>query len=642
MSLRKTLLTLGACLAIATTLDAQTIVTIAGGGSDEGRPALASGLVTPSALAVDMAGNIYVAETYRGRVRKVDVTTGTVRTVASGLLLDEHPGLAVDDAGNLFIGDTRHYRVIEVAAGNGTVSTLLTDIIATGIAVDASGVYITDSTRNRVLRLTPATGEVTTYAGKGGEQGFGGDAGLATAAAFANPTSLALDRSGNLFINDFGNHRIRRVDAVTGIVTTVAGNGAFVTSGDNGPARNAGLAQAFSVAVDADGNLFIADMHDHRVRRVDATTNVIAPFAGNGSGKYSGDDGAATQASLNVPAGVAVDGTGNLYILDTGNHRIRKVDALSGVITTVVGGASGDGGPATAAVLNSIGGMAVDAAKNVYISDTTANRVARVDAATRIVATIAGGVSGFSGDDTPALGAGLHPRGVATDAAGNVYIADSVNRRTRMVDAASGSIATIEQSTSPIGVAVDASGDVYVTDALEHALRKVATASGDITVDAVDLAIASSGLAVDRSGNVYVPEPERHRVQKVAADGTITTVAGMDGAAGFDGDHALAVDAHLNRPSGVAVDRAGNLYIADTANHRVRRVDAVTGVITTVAGNGSSGFAGDYGPATGATLNSPTSIAVDSDGLLYIADTGNERIRVVGGNSSRRRAAGRH
>lgn len=636
---RKAVLTAGACLAITATLTAQTIITIAGGGSDEGRPALASGLVTPSGLAVDKAGNIYVAETWRGRVRKVDAATGTVTTVASGLNLDGHAGLAVDDAGNLFIGDTQHFRVIEVAAGTGIVSTLLTDIVAPGIAADASGIYITDSTRNRVLRIAPGTREVTTFAGQVGGQSFGGDNGPATAATLANPTSLALDPSGNLFIDDFGNHRIRRVDAATGIITTVAGNGGFGTSGDNGPARDASLAGAFSVAVDADGNLFIADLKDHRIRRVDAATNVIAPVVGNGVAKFSGDGGPATEASLNVPAGVAVDSAGNLYVLDNGNHRIRKVDARSGVITTVVGGASGDGGPATAAVLNSIGGIAVDAAKNVYISDATANRVAKVHAATRIITTIAGGVSGFSGDGGPAVGAGLTPRGVAADNAGNVYIADSLNKRTRKVDAANGSITTIEESRFPIGVAVDASGDIYVTDAIEDVLRKIVAVTGSITVVARDLAIDSSGLAVDTAGNVYFPAPERHRVQKLGADGSITTVAGTNSVAGFAGDGALAVNAHLNRPSGVAVDRAGNLYIADTSNHRIRRVDAVTGIITTIAGNGSRGFAGDYGPATAAMLNNPSSIAVDDAGLLYIADTGNERIRVVGG-ASRRRAVG--
>ena len=637
---RTAVTTLAACLAFAATLTAQTIVTIAGGGSDEGRPALASGLVTPTGLAVDSVGNIYVAEAYRGRVRKVDAATGTVTTIATGLNLNNPAGLAVDPTGNVYIGDTQNFRVLKVAAGTGVVSTVLEGLIASGIAADGSGVYITDSTANRVLRIDPATGAIATFAGRGGGQAYGGDFGPATAASFSNPISLALDSSSNLFIVDFGNHRIRRVDAVTGFITTVAGTGSFDTSGDNGPARSAGLGGPIAVAVDPEGNIFITDLKDHRVRRVDAATRVIAPVIGNGSASYSGDNGPAKNATLNTPAGVVADAAGNLYILDSGNHRIRKVAAGSGVITTAVGGASGDNGPATAAVLNSIGGIAVDALKNVYISDATANRVAKIAASTRTITTFAGGVGGFSGDDGPAVGAGLNPRGVAIDRAGNLYIADSFNKRIRNVEAATGTITSIgEGSRFPIGVAADASGNIYTTDAVEDALRKIATGNGITTVEAQLLAIDSSGVAVDTRGNVYFAEPSLHRIQKFDTAGNITTVAGTSSVPGFSGDRGLAVNARLNSPYGVAVDRAGNLYIADTSNHRIRRVDALTGIITTIAGNGSPGFAGDHGPATAAMLNNPSSIAVDDSGILYIVDTGNERIRAIV-DSTRRRAAG--
>ncbi|HEX8153805.1 MAG TPA: hypothetical protein VF698_11800 [Thermoanaerobaculia bacterium] len=638
---RTAVITLAACLAFAATLTAQTIVTIAGGGTDEGRPALASGLVTPTGLAVDRAGNIYVAESYRGRVRKVDAATGTVTTIATGLHLDNPTGLAVDPAGNVFIGDTQNFRVLKVAAGSGIVSTVLTGIIASGIAADDSGVYVADSTANRVLRIAPATGAITTFAGKGGGQAYGGDFGPATSAALSNPISLALDEASNLFIVDFGNHRIRKVDATTGFISTVAGTGSFNTSGDNGPARSAGLAGPIAVAVDAGGNLFIADHKEHRVRRVDAETKVIAPIIGTGSPGYAGDGGPAGEAALNTPTALAVDAAGNLYIQDSGNHRIRKV-AANGTIATAVGGASGDDGPATGAVLNAIAGIAVDATGNVYVSDATANRVAKVAAGTRTITTFAGGVGSFSGDDVPAVGAGLDPRGVATDRRGNVYIADASNKRTRKVDVATGTITTIgEGSRFPIGVAVDAFGNVYTTDAVEDALRKIAAVTGITTVLAQELAIDSSGVAVDAAGNVYFAEPGRHRIRKFDTAGNLTTVAGTDSVAGFSGDKGPAVNARLNGPSGVAVDRAGNVYIADTANHRIRRVDAQTGIITTIAGNGTSGFAGDHGPAAAAMLNNPSSLAVDDAGIVYIADSGNERIRAIVGVTRRRAVTAR-
>jgi sugar lactone lactonase YvrE len=284
-----------------------------------------------------------------------------------------------------------------------------------------------------------AQGIITTVAGNG-TAGFGGDGGPATSARLNSPFGVAVDSSGNLFIADFQNHRIRKVDAITGIITTVAGSGptGFLAggfSGDGDPATSARLNSPFGVAVDSSGNLFIADSFNDRIRRVDASTGIITTVAGGGF--VFGDGGPATSARLDFPSGVAVDSSGNLFIADTLNERIRRVDASTGIITTVAGGGFvlGDGGPATSATLVLPFGMALDAVGNLFIADRFNDRLRKVDAATGIITTVAGiGTAGFSGDGGPATSASLaEPVGVALGAAGNLFIADSSNQRIRRV-----------------------------------------------------------------------------------------------------------------------------------------------------------------------------------------------------------------
>ena len=304
--------------------------------------------------------------------------------------------------------------------------------------MDGTGnLYIADS-RNHNIRRVDASGTITTIAGTG-SRGYNGDGGPAIQAQLNYPTGVAVDATGNLYIADSGNHRTRRVDA-RGVITTIAGTGSGGYSGDNGPAAQAQLARPEGMAIDRAGNLYIADFGNDRIRRVDAR-GVITTIAGTGERGYSGDNGPAAQAQLAFPRGVTVDGVGNLYIAEYGNHRIRQVDAR-GIITTIAGIAYhglagsyfGDGGPAIEAGLNFPQGVAVDGAGNVYIADTSNNRIRRVDARGGIT-TIAGiGDNGFSGDGGLAVQARIaEPFDVAVDGAGNLYIAEYGNRRIRVL-----------------------------------------------------------------------------------------------------------------------------------------------------------------------------------------------------------------
>jgi len=309
---------------------------------------------------------------------------------------------------------------------------------------------------------------------------------------------------------------------------------------------------------------------------------------------------------LILPSALVFDSAGNLYFAETGSHVIRKVDT-TGNITTIAGtgtqGFSGDAGPGAAATLDSPQGLALDSANNLYIADTHNHRIRKLNLTTGIITTIAGTTPGFSGDGASAISAQLNlPTALALDAAGNLYLADTGNHRIRKSTMATGIITTIA-GTGTQGY------------------------SGDASL-ALSAAIDSpTGLALDSANNLYLADTHNHRIRKLnLTTGIITTIAGT-GQPGFSGDTASASTATLALPHGLTTDSTGNLYLADTANHRIRRIDAVTGMITTIVGDGTQAFSGDNGPPTAASLDSPTATSLSPANNLTLSDTGNQRIR---------------
>jgi uncharacterized protein (TIGR03437 family) len=646
---------------------AGVLTVVAGNGiagySGDGGPATRASLAGPNGVAMDSAGNLYIVDMYNNRIRKV-ISGGTITTVvgdgfqgtddyglfsgrfsgdggpATGASLSLPAGVAVDSAGNLYIADQKNDRVRKVSPG-GTITTVAGGFQGTygygrfsgdggpatgaslywpeGVAVDSAGnLYIADTFNNRIRKVSP-NGTITTVAGNGYVTYFA-DGGPATSASLAVPCGVALDSTGNLYIADTLNHRIRKVSP-GGMITTVAGdgfsddtssNGRY--SGDGGPATSASLNWPSGAAVDSAGNLYIADSANNRIRKVNPG-GAITTFAGNGSYKFAGDGQSAANAALNGPAGVALDPAGNLYIAEYRNHRVRKVSP-GGIITTVAGNGtpiySGDGGPATSASLDQPFGVAVDAVGNLYIADTENSRIRKVSPG-GIITTVAGGGSIlYLGDGGPATSASLaHPEGVAVDSAGNLYIADWLNNRIRKV--------------SSWGMITTVAGDGF-----EDASSNRGRYSGDGGPATSASLNRPCGVAVDAvlGGNLYyIADSYNNRIRRVSLSGTITTVAG-NGNDSYSGDGGPATSASLDWPSGVAVDSAGNLYIADIYNSRIRKVNPV-GIISTVAGNFGWGYSGDGGPATAASLKDPSGVAVDPVGNLYIADRDNDRIRKV-------------
>jgi uncharacterized repeat protein (TIGR01451 family) len=409
------------------------------------------------------------------------------------------------------------------------------------------------------------------------------------------PSGLALDSQGNLYIADQNNRVIRKVDS-SGKITTYAGGGS--SFGDNGPATNAQLSGPRGVAVDYNYNLYIADQY-FWVRVVNAA-GIITTAAGNGLLPFSGDGGPASLAQFSGDWGLAFDGT-NLYVSDWKNSRIRKITP-AGTISTFAGNGiyqdAGDGGPATSASVTPYV-VATDSLGNVYLADVAVVRKVDING---IISTVAGtGVSGYSGDGGPAIQANLQSSlpGLAVDSNQNLYIADLDNNRIRRVTS-SGTINTVAGTGVP----------GYNGDNGPGTSAKLSN---------------PSGLAVDAQGNVYIADYGNCRIRMLAVGGLISTVAG-NGTCSNTGDGTPAINAGISYPAGVAVDSSNNLYIS-TFGNTIRKVAG--GVITTIAGTGVSGFSGDGGPAAAAQLNLPLGIAAGSAGNIYVADFGNNAVRVL-------------
>ena len=439
------------------------------------------------------------------------------------------------------------------------------------VAIDSSGnLYIADYD-SRVRKITAVTGIISTVAGTGA-RGYSGDNTAATAAMLDFPTGVAFDQAGNLYIADQTNRRIRKVTAATGIISTVAGIGTTSFNGDNIAATGAMLNNPLSVAVDSSGNVFFADTGNQRVRKVTAATGFITTVAGSGVQGYNGDNIAATSAMLNIPYGVAVDSLGNVYFADSGNNRIRKVTTGSGNITTVVGNGiaayNGDNISAVNATVNNPIGVAVDSSGDVYIADSRNNRIRKVTVATGVITTVAGnGESSFYVDNLLATNAALrNPVSVALDSSKNLYIVDQSNGRIRKVEISTGVLKTV------VGSGLQAfNGDVDNIPALSAKLN------------------IPTGVAVDAKGNLYISESfvlfnvreqdtGNHRIRKVDADTQIIAkLIGGIGPPGYNGD-GNASNTTLAFPSGIALDSADNLYIADSGNHRIRKLSAAPSV----------------------------------------------------------------
>ncbi|HEX5000693.1 MAG TPA: hypothetical protein VFY29_20890 [Terriglobia bacterium] len=608
------------------------ISTFAGTGtsgfSGDGGPATAARLWMPEDVAVDLVGNVYIADRRNHRIRKVS-PSGTITTVAGN--------------GTLGYG------------GDGGPATAAALLDPFGVAVDAWGNIFIADTGNSRIRQVDGTGTISTVAGTA-IAGYSGDGGPANQARLSGVYDVVVAAAGDIYIADRGNNRVRRV-GTNGIISTVAGNGASGATGNGGPATAASVTP-WALALDGMGNLFIGQSFERVVRRVDSA-GIITAVAGLPNSGFNGDGGPAISANLGDVDGLAFDVYGRLFIADNGFHRIRRVTPDTGVptVTSVAPASAGQWTTAAAtisgyrltaptAVIFSgtgvaavIGGGGTDTLLPITI--TVASNAAPGPREITVVTaagssepfggfsvTAASGppppvltsisrVSGIAGTTTRALlmGSNLDQASTVTfSGAGvtGVLIPDGASNSSVTVnitvDAGAAAGARTITVTTPNGTSAGFAGFSVIAASGEYAARTLAgTGSTGYSGDGGPAATAQlrrvSSLARDRQGNVFVADRDNHRIRRITPLGVITTVAGT-GTAGFSGDEGPAASAQLNGPEAVAFDAAGNLYIADAANNRVRMIDS-SGVIHSVVGSGIQGFSGDGGQAASANITVP-------------------------------------
>jgi sugar lactone lactonase YvrE len=659
-----------------------TIYTVAGGGSWSGTATGQNAdLAQPSGVAKDAAGNVYIADPSANSVFKIDPSGNLIVFAGIGYPtehantsngkpantagLNGPSGVAVDKKGNVYIADTVNYMIRKVSTaglisntagnsqlchdpttapfcGDGAKATGAQLNYPIGVATDSLGnLYIADTGDNKirvvnvgtvpitVAGVTIPAGFIQTVAGDGTActnalAGNCGDGAAATLAQLNNPQGIAVDSSGNIYVADSGDHRIRIISntgSTTGTISPFAGTGnrcnPSASCGDGGAATAANISNPWQIALDPSNDLFIVDAPANFVREVVASTGNITTVAGNGTPDFTGDGGAATSATLNRPRGVAVDALGNVYVGDTGNQRVRSL--VGGIINTFAGGGNGyDTSVATSAILGGPRGVALDSTGNLYIADAFNNRVREVTPSSPpttygTINTIIGtGITGFQSDTgTPELNL---PTSVAVDSLNNVYVADSQNNVIRQYNPGTGGFVVVAGTQSPCfglfpcgdngpatdatfqnlaSIALDSNGNIYAADAGTNTIRVVNMGANPIMV-----------------AGVTIPS------------GYIQSVAGISGMACSNplppncGDNGPATSALLNSPFGVAVDSLGDIFIADTGDNRIREVLA-SGTIMAYAFKGTTNFALNNSAAN-CSYGSPHYLAIDPHGNLYV------------------------
>lgn len=573
-------------------------------------------------------------------------------------------GVAVDSAGNVFVADSSNHTIRKVTSA-GAVSTFAGTAGIQGrtdgsgaaarfldpyaIAADGNGnLYIADTSNNAIRKITSA-GIVTSLAGSAnGAQGSSD--GTGSAAGFREPRGIAVDNGGNVYVADYGNHTVRKVTPA-GVVTTLAGMAGIPgsTDGNGATALFKGLA---GVAVDSAGNVYVADTDNRTIRKIRSTGNVTTLAGTAGMGGNTDATGAA--ARFAEPRGVAVDAGGTLYVADYGAHTIRKVSA-TGIVTTLAGAAAAPGisdGTGSSARFYYPSGVSTDSAGNVYVADTSNNTIRKISSA-GVVTTLAG-LAGRSSsvDGTGAAARFEDPYAVAADDRGNVYVADATDHTIRKITP-DGTVTTLAGNAGsfgssdgagsaarfkgPLGIAIDGAGTLYVADTGNSLIRKISTTGVVTTVagaagnngsnDGTGTAARFSepnGIAADNAGNLYVADTANSTVRKITAAGVVTTLAGSPGAVGLTNGTGSA--ARFSVIFDVTVDGSGNVYVCDHGNHVIRKITAA-GVVTTLAGSGSAGNSDGAGGT--ASFRFPTGVTVDSAGTVFVADTDNHRIRSI-------------